>query len=500
MLIIPVNTSIFEKKIKFRLLSMIRNPISSGGASGLIVVLLFLIFPGKVKASFQLPANSNGSVFVRQIDIEGNRRTRSSIILREMAIKNGDTLAIAELRDKLEVDRRKIGNLNLFITVDMETGFSQDSTTVDIKILVKERWFFIAFPVFEIADRNFNEWWYDRNRDFKRVVYGGYVSYRNVTGRADRLVLSVEMGFTPRYGISYSLPYIDKAMKTGVSAGFSYATHKTMPYRTWNDKLDYLASDSLNKRRSIIFVNITRRNRFYTFHSVDLRWSRTQLSDTIALLNPKYLKDGKKLQNYLQLTATYNYDKRDNVQYPLRGKQYGAQVSKQGVLPSDDINLFYSYGHFKYFAHLGGPWFASTSARAKISFFRQQPYLQTVGLGYRLDLVRGYDLYVIDGQSYALLQNDLKFRLFDIRKHFSWIPIGQFNTIPMAAYLTTYADAGYVKNYSPELSNSKLGNKLLGGAGAGLDFATFYNIVLRGLYAFNVEGEGKFFFRIAREF
>lgn len=479
---------------------MIREIVPSRSKSGLLLFLLLFIFSGKAKASFQSFADSAASVIVNKIDIDGNRRTRSSIILREMAIKTGDTLSLAELQQKLEVDRRKIGNLNLFITVDMQADFGSDSSTVDIKILVKERWYFIAFPVFEIADRNFNEWWYDRNRDFKRVVYGGYVSYRNVTGRADRLVLSVEMGFTPRYGISYTLPYIDKAMKTGVSMGFSYASNKTMAYRTWNDKLDYLPSDSLNKRRSIVFLNFTRRNKFYTFHSLDLRWSRTQLSDTIAALNPRYLTDGEKLQNYLQLTYTYSYDKRDNVQYPLRGKQYGAQISKQGILPNDDINLLYSYGHFKYFVHLGGRWFASTSARAKISFFKQQPYLQTVGLGYRLDLVRGYDLYVIDGQSYALTQNDLKFRLFDIRKHFKSIPIRQFNTIPMAAYLTANADAGYVKNYYPELSNSKLGNKLLGGVGAGLDFVTFYNIVLRGLYSFNAEGEGKFFFRIAREF
>ena len=463
-------------------------------------VLIFLFLFSKTPLTAQISAPDSSAVVIASISIEGNHRTRSSIISREMAVKTGDTLSRGFLNQQLEIDRRKIGNLNLFITVDIQPEFNADSSAVNVRVLVKERWYFIAFPVFEIADRNFNEWWYDRNRDLKRVVYGAYVSYRNVTGRADRLAFNAEFGFTPRYGISYSLPYIDKAMKTGFTAGFSYASNKTMAFRTWNDKLDYLNSDSLNRRRTIVFLNFTRRNQFYTFHSLDLRWSHTWISDTIAKLNPDYLRQGRKKQDYLQLSYTFSFDRRDNVQYPLRGKQYGLQLSKQGILPSDDVNLFYAYAYYKYFKPLGGAWFFNTATRLKGSFVTRQPYLQTVGLGYRLDLVRGYDLYVIDGQSYALFQNEVKFRLFDVRKHFRWIPVRQFNTIPMAAYITGFADAGYVRNYYPQLSNTHLGNRLLGGAGLGVDFVTFYNIVLRGTYSLNAEGDRKFFFRIAREF
>ena len=131
---------------------------------------------------------------------------------------------------------------------------------------------------------------------------------------------------------------------------------------------------------------------------------------------------------------------------------------------------------------------------------KRQPYLQTIGLGYRNDLVRGYELYVIDGQDYALIKNELKFRLFSIQKHFDWIPIKQFNTIPLAAYLNTFADAAYVQNKYPELSNTRLGNKALYGAGAGLDLVTFYNIVARMNLTFNANGERRFFFNIFREF
>ena len=135
-----------------------------------------------------------------------------------------------------------------------------------------------------------------------------------------------------------------------------------------------------------------------------------------------------------------------------------------------------------------------------MSFPKRKPYTQTVGLGYRNDLVRGYELYVIDGQDYALIKNELKYKLFSFQKHFSFIPVRQFNTIPLAAYINTFADAGYVKNSYPEFSNTRLGNTTLYGAGAGIDIVTFYNIVARFNVTLNGEGERRFFFNLSREF
>jgi len=273
-----------------------------------------------------------------------------------------------------------------------------------------------------------------------------------------------------------------------------------MAYRTWRDKLSYLNSEDINKKRFYSFVTLTRRNKYYTFHSLDLRWSSTQITDTIAVLNPNYFLKGRTEQTYFQLTYSFSYDRRDNFQYPLRGKAGAVQFSKIGLLPSDRINQAYIYGSYKQFFQLSDRFFANSGIRARVSAPRKQPYLQTIGLGYRNDLVRGYELYVIDGQDYGLLKNELKYRIFSTQKHMSWIPVRQFNTIPIAAYLNTFADAAYVKNSYPEFSNTRLGNKLIYGAGAGLDVVTFYNIVARFNLTFNAKGERRFFFNIAREF
>jgi outer membrane protein assembly factor BamA len=441
-----------------------------------------------------------GTIVMGDMLVEGNHRTRAGIILREMAIKTGDTLSAALLAETLEIDRRKIVNTNLFITVDLIPKSNPDSIRTDIRIVVKERWYLIIVPVFQLADRNFNEWWYERKRDLSRTTYGVYMSYGNVTGRADKLRLLAEFGFIPKFEVAYTLPYIDKAQKTGITLGSSYSINKTTAFRTWRDKLQYFNSEDINRERFYSYVSISRRNKYYTFHTADLRWSYSKISDTIAALNPNYLLKGRTIQRYFQLTYSFSYDKRDNVQYALRGQTLGLQISKIGLLPTDDVNMTYFYGSYRKYIPISKRWYFNTGVRGRVSLPKRQPYLQTIGLGYRNDLVRGYELYVVDGQDYALLKNELKYKLFSFQKHFSFIPIKQFNTLPLAAYLNTFADAGYVKNSYPELSNTRLGNSMLYGAGAGLDIVTFYNILARFNLTLNGKGERRFFFNVSREF
>ncbi|TLU98750.1 BamA/TamA family outer membrane protein [Dyadobacter luticola] len=465
-----------------------------------IYFLLFFLTIAGYACCQTVVTDSAGRILVGEIKVEGNHKTRSGIILREMAIRPGDTLSQEAFKEQLELDRRKVVNTNLFITVDLLTQASEDSVHTDVRILVKERWYLIVMPVFQLADRNFNEWWYERKRDLSRTVYGVYMSYGNVTGRADKLRLVAEFGFIPKFEIAYTLPYLDKAKKTGLTVGTSYSINKTTAFRTWHDKLQYLSSEDINRRRSITYVSLTRRNKFYTFHTADLRYSYSKISDTIAALNPNYLLNGNKIQKYFQLTYSFSYDRRDNVQYALSGQTFGLQASKIGLLPSDDVQTMYFYGLYRKFIPLGKKWFFNTGVRGRISFPKRQPYLQTIGLGYRNDLVRGYELYVVDGQDYGLIKNELKYKLFSLQKTFSFIPIRQFSTVPLAVYINSFADAGYVRNHYPEFSSTRLGNSMLYGAGAGLDVVTFYNIVARFNLTLNGNREGRFFFNIAREF
>ena len=150
-----------------------------------IYFLLFTLLISHFASGQTVVADSAGNVIVGDITVEGNHRTRTGIIMREMAIRRDDSLTAETLKEKLEIDRRKVINTNLFVTVDLLTRPNPDSVHTDIRIVVKERWYFIMLPVFQLADRNFNEWWYERKRDLSRTTYGVYLSYGNVTGRAD---------------------------------------------------------------------------------------------------------------------------------------------------------------------------------------------------------------------------------------------------------------------------------------------------------------------------
>ncbi|RFS17196.1 BamA/TamA family outer membrane protein [Emticicia sp. C21] len=440
------------------------------------------------------------SVFVRQVIIKGNIRTKDKIILREVGVRAGDSLRKTTINEVLEIDRRKIVNTNLFVTVNVATIHISESV-IDIEIEVKERLYFVAFPVFYLADRNFNEWWYERKRDLRRTIYGVYSKHSNLTGNNDQLKLRAEFGFVPNFEIAYSTPYLDKDLTKRVSVGVLYVMNKTMAYRTSQDKLQFFQSEAKQRERLYIYSVFSQRKGFYQSQQLELSYTQVHIGDTIAVLNPNYLLDGQQKQNYFLASYAYIYDKRDNRQYALDGYTVSFGVTKYGLLPSDNIKLFsLSAGYTQYFS-LGKKFYANYSVRGRMSFPKKQPFLQTLGLGYRNDLVRGYELYVIDGQSYGLVKTNLKYQLFnrtfDLKKY---LKIKQFNTFPLTAYLNSFIDVGYVKNEFSALNNSRLVNKVIAGAGLGLDVVTFYNVVGRINYSLNGLGERRVFFAVTRDF
>lgn len=462
-----------------------------------LLVLLFNIF---IFPQQDLPTTQNDSsyVVVNDILIQGNERTKSSIILRELTFKLGDTLSTALLPAIIARNRSNIFNTNLFVTAEV-SEVTRLNDQVIINITVKERWYLIVLPVFGLADRNFNEWWYERDRDFRRITYGIQATHSNLTGNADELKVKAYGGFVPYFELAYSKPYIDKRQRLGVVGGVYYSTQRTMAFRTWKDKLDFINTEERMREQWGGFTQLNFRNALYHSHSLFLGFSKSVINDTILKLNPNYFLGEGNTQRYTQLSYQYTFDKRDNYQYALKGQVVQASITKSGLFKSDDVDqLNVSALYVRYFP-IVGKLYGDFSIRGKISLPKLQPYTLTGGLGYKNALVRGYDLYVIDGQDYGLLKTNLKYQLFNKTLDISRIiKIKQFNTLPLAAYITAYGDIGYAKNYFPEFSNTRLGNRRLTGGGVGMDFVTFYDTIIRLNYSFNQLGESKFFFTIVR--
>lgn len=466
-------------------------------------VLTVSILSGYVSVA-QVLTDSTRKVVIRSVSLIGNYRTRDRIILREMTLRTGDSVRLADLPDRLAWDTRNINNTTLFITVDTQTQLTKptDSTQLaqlDLTVSMKERWYIIAYPVFDLADRNFNEWWYDRGRDFRRVIYGGRLSYRNVTGSNDRLQVIIERGFLQRTVLSYSRPYIDKAQKIGLRVDVSYATNKEIPYRTQFDKWVYVKAENVLRERAYAAVILTNRRGLYHYHTLDTRYAFNTIADTIAQLNPDYFLDGRTRQQYLSMSYTYRYDRRDNVVFPLRGTLFSAGVSVSGILPNDNFRFLDVAAVYTRYWPLGGKFYGAGSLRARATWPTRQPYFNLRGLGNSSDMVRGYELYVIDGQRTATWRNSLRYQLLNVRKQLNWLHVRQFNTVPIAVYLTAFGDAGYVNSTVAEQYQSRLANRLLAGTGLSLDVVSFYNLVFRFSGTINAQGKTGFFFNLAQE-
>jgi len=121
-------------------------------------------------------------------------------------------------------------------------------------------------------------------------------------------------------------------------------------------------------------------------------------------------------------------------------------------------------------------------------------------MGYRRQFARGYEVYLIEGVAYALAKATFKKQIFQRTYHWRMMPIPQFRHIPLSIFLKTYTDLGYVKNYPNYTLSSRLTDKAIASAGAGVDIVASYDTVLRFEYTFNGEGQKGFFFHVRKEF
>ena len=443
--------------------------------------------------------NADTMLVIKQINITGNKKTRENIVLRELDLVVGDSLKKEDLEKRLDLNRRKIINTNLFVSVEIKFTKSIDNQIV-IDLKLQEQWFLLGYPIFQIIDRNYAEWW-QRGADLSRTTYGIDIIHSNFRGRAERINLRLETGFTQRIDVGYRIPYIDKAQKTGIGFSISYITNKNLAFRSLYDTLFYFKSPSdVMRRRFSGAIFIKKRYGFYDNHTLELRYNNNSIADTIATLNPDYFLNNRTIQKYFQLSYYFNYDFRDNVAYPLRGKRYELLINKLGVSPSEDINQLEITGGYSWYKPVAKKLFYGLNLKAKISFPEKQAFYNTRGLGYFQELVRGYELYVVDGNSFFLARNNLKYQLVNTNIHFKFLKIKQFSTVPIGIYPNVFFDYGYVQSFNVSENKSKLANRSIYGGGFGLDFVTYYNMVIRFNYAYNDRKERNFVFGIGREF
>lgn len=424
-------------------------------------------------------------ILVRKIVISGLRRTKPFIVHRELSFAEGDSIEAGF--DNLVLNRNRIFNTRLFNKVEI---LARNDT---VFIETRERWYTYLMPVLDIADRDFNEWWQTRDRDWRRINYGINLTQNNVRGRNETLKLFLQGGFNNKAAISYSIPYLDKARKIGLSISTAYVVDLQVAYRTENNRLAFTKIEDNARSRFTASANFSYRSLFYKFQYFGIGYSQNEIPDTIAKLNSSYFLDGRLKQKLLSLTYTIVSDHRDIGYYPLKGYYTSFSISKIGLTPWEDANIWTAYVDAAWYRSLGKRWYSSLSFSQKISTPKDQPYVYRKALGYGSAYVSGYELYVIDGQHYSLLKANLKKRLLAFERTFKFIPIPQFRHISFQVFIRAYSDGAIAVDNSYDPGNARLANKFLWGNGLGIDIVTYYDTVLRLEYSVNKDLERGFF-------
>lgn len=447
-------------------------------------------------------ADTSHYVEVNRVLIIGNKRTDNSIISRELSLKTGSVVWYADLNDLIEKDKRKLFNLHLFHTVNIRV-LDISATTIDLLIEVEERWYTFPIPIFRLSDRNFNEWWENYNHDFDRVNYGLKLYQYNLWGKNHTMLLTAQFGFQRRFELVYRIPYLNKKQKQGLIFEFDYIDAKNVADSTVNHKLDFFKHDKVLRNTKGVALTYTYRNNFYNHHRLTYELRQTNISDTLYTLNPNYLGEGRTQQNYDAITYEFISDHRDVVSYPLRGQHLNLRFQHFGAAINKDLRKTDAKLSFSFYKDLKKNYFVSNLSYAYLSTPDNLPYYNYGAMGYNKIFVRGYEVYVIEGSQYFLNKTTLKKRIFSRNWNLNFWRIEQFNYFPVAIYLKTYTDFGYINNYSAYSDNSlntKLTNQFLGGAGAGLDIVMAYDVVIRLEYTFTSQKTNGFFLHLKKEF
>ena len=431
-------------------------------------------------------ANLKAQVRINTIQVEGNKRTKNYILLRELPYHVGDQINKDSLNFLNTLSQQQLFNTSLFLSVNVTSVYPliNDSSIVDIQIKVKERWYFIPKPYFKWVDRNFNQWWNEQNRSLDRVNYGITLSQKNATGNNDQLVLGFIRGYTQQNIIRYQLPFFDKKLKYGIGGGWQNYNQKEINYTTEKDKQVFAKTNDVVRKGYRANLNLSYRPNLFERHSLQLGYGKEELSDSGFLIQPNFLASHKKVMTYGDITLGYTKIAFDYNAYPTKGA--GTELvlfqrfSEGAPLTSIQFRKLKAHSFSKHN-------FIFFESNSQVKFLPNYNYLDSRLLGYGNLQMNGLEYYVVDGNAATVFKTAFHHSLGSITVK---NPLTQ-KFLPEVKYdfwIRIFSNLGYVYSDRPSNTN-KLSNTLIRTAGIGFDVISIYDFVLKIDYSVNQLGD-----------
>ena len=440
---------------------------------------------GQQVSSVQL--DTLGKKVITDILIEGNKVTKRRIILREVTLQLGDTLYWGNLKAGMAQSENNVMNLGLFNFVEIEP-IQTDNESVILLISVQERWYIYPVPILEIAQTNFNTWW--ETKELRWLNYGVYVSHQNFRGRNEKIKFTARFGYTKKFSASYSIPNLNRKQTLSLYTSAGYFENEQITYNTFdNERVFYENSEDKARKYYQFKIGLGYRENIFIKHYAEVSMINASVRDSVLELQPNYFSGNRSKSKFLRATYVIDYDTRDYKRYPLSGVLlYGTfQQTGLGLINKEGLNLFTTQIGYNHHFKLSDKFYFAYSLSGKANWSKP-PYYLTQGLGYG-DVVRGYELYVIDGTRWGLMQSNLKYEIIKPKSiTLPFIPNEKFNKTFIALYGNAFIDAGYVYGEDFEVNNS-LVNQYIYSFGLGLDLVTYYDKVMRVEGSINAEGQ-----------
>ena len=434
---------------------------------------------------------------VLAIEVEGNIKTKDFVIKREMLVQPDSVYDDADkgnLKKLLKQSQFRILNLNLFnnVTITYTLANKNNRTGYVINVEVIEKWYTWPIPFIEFSDRNFNVW-KELSFDPGRTNYGLYLFNYNLFGRNHTLKTSLVTGYNKTYGLEYRIPFISQKNNWGISTDIKYTSQEEMWLKTENDKLQFLkkGNTSLIQKTTGVF-EFSNRFKPYTTISFKGRLQNTQLDSSIKTEAVDYLLHGQQNLSVFGVGISLKRDRRNNIYLPTEGSFVQPQLSYQYFnSTSAFVNLNASL-KAQLFHKIAPKFYTAFSAFGEVNNAKELPYEYTRRLGYD-NIIRGFESYVVDGQHAVLGNAAIRYHLVD-KPHINlnFIPIENYNFLPLNIYLEYFVDAGYVSNANKLVTND-LPNTVLYSTGISLQSLFYNDRVLRLEYSLNSLKESGFF-------
>jgi len=442
-------------------------------------------------------SDTNRLFVIHDITISGNEKTKPAIILRELPFKLNETYPLGTIVQKFKKARKQLMNSGLFRNVVVSLK-NMDDHDVYINIVVEEKWYIWPMVFFKPVDKSFGEWWNEKDGNMDRINYGIRLSHYNITGRNDKLRLSVMNGYTRQVSIQYQGLWLDKALKWSASTGMNFGQNREVNYMTLRNKqVPVKGNDNFLRTYLGGFLQLNYRPAIKTIHAFGIGYTYENIADTVYKLNPSF-STGTNTIAYPELFYKLGYFDVDYIPYPTRGFLSELSLKRKGFGIKSPVNLWELTAKASQSWPISSNYFFNLKGLGMVKLPFSQPYTGKQFIGYENRYVQGYEYYVIDGVAGGYAKATLSRPILSTHISFPVQRFGSLSDIPVKVYAKTFINSGYI--YNTTAGENALTNRFLYSGGIGFDVVTYNDFVIKIEWSFNRLGENGLYLHQRNDF